>query len=268
MNDPQFVFDNEGTPLTCQEIQEDERQRVILCKKDAVRESCTHTCGICCEDDPNYKFQIFDGSEKDCVWLKRFQLRISNYCDDTNWDGQKVSDGCSSACQTCPTYVNDIEIPEYLLETTIPPFPAPSHSPTKSNAPTPAVCKDNENFEFRGRQSCANIRKDEYRRQTLCQHSIVRTKCPVTCGICCRDDDSFLFETNGGMEKIGCSALKDSEVNQIKYCDTYRDGISIGKTCPNSCGKCHSRVHIKKEVPVVPIPTVPTPKGDLDDNKN
>ena len=254
MNDLNFIIQHQGTKsmvsLTCKQIRNQvEGNRIELCKKDDVRKSCPQACGLCCEDDSTYKFQTnHDPADKNCAWLSDKQIRPVTHCEEKNSSGQSVSDGCPSTCKVCKPYVDNTEIPDYVVEALkeedkASSSPSISSPPTSSPAPTMATCVDNQKFKFKKKHRCRDIRKEEYRRQSLCQHEHVRKECPATCGLCCKDDDTYLFKNSDDEEK-GCSSLEGSEIKATRYCDRFQNGQMVRNACQKSCDHCHSKVLI------------------------
>lgn len=246
LNDQLFKFDYDATFLTCEQIGEEERRRIKLCQVEKVRQSCPQSCGICCENDPTYIFQTEYSSDQNCKWLGKHDIRSFLYCDENNHNGRKVSDACPKACNACKLYV-DNNIPEYVLDLTLPPSIPATSPPSLTPSPTVATCMDEETFRFQGKKrSCEKIRKNEYKRKTMCLEDEVRNSCPYTCGLCCVDDDSYSFPSLNLQKEHNCSFLKDSESMQLKYCNRYKYGRMVRNYCQSSCQNCMPRVSIPK----------------------
>ena len=195
MNSPDYDYD--GKDHGCQWIRNKE-DRISLCQESEVREECPQTCGICCENNPEYKFQNKLGEMKSCKWLGKNQDRQDYYCDTYN-NKNMVKDMCPLACDFCQS---DIEVSK---EPTPSPTPlttqvskAPTPSPTSTPLPTPSGCLNNPDYlynDVKG-QDCQWIRKEESRRTRLCLESDVRSQCPQTCGICCEDNPEYELINN------------------------------------------------------------------------
>ena len=114
-------------------------------------------------------------------------------------------------------------------------------------------CINENGYRYRGDnvKSCSWIRRKEGRRKRLCSRRFeVRTNCPQTCGVCCENDDSFIFPTekNGKKKVITCQWIQKWQVRQAVWCKRRYDGMSIREICPKSCKKC------KRFVPVQLVP--------------
>ena len=76
-NKGSYIYEDATSSRTfdCRTIRQREKHRISFCLEDEVRENCPQTCGICCEDDPTYKFETTYGDDKDCDWLARKDIR-------------------------------------------------------------------------------------------------------------------------------------------------------------------------------------------------
>ena len=132
--------------------------------------------------------------------------------------------------------------PTYTQES---PSVAPSEQePTINPTDMPtATCVNSDSFSIDG-FDCNDIR---YRTQDYCQGTStisqsVRDNCPVSCGLCCRDNESFTFSLDNGKNQ-GCSWI-DSNSNKVndrraKYCNRNIPGVGmIGTFCPEACDNC------------------------------
>jgi len=89
--------------VTCKWIRNKEARRKKFCPKASVLESCPQSCGICCEDDPSYKFKVND-KNRSCSWVGDKNIRKSKYCD-TFQNGNMVRNACPYVCGACLTTV-------------------------------------------------------------------------------------------------------------------------------------------------------------------
>lgn len=128
-------------------------------------------------------------------------------------------------------------------------------SPTSLPPPT-SNCYNDQDFVLFDRLTCSGLKRSEYNRQKYCStKEDVRKACPVTCGLCCSDDDSYAFTKPNSVDELSCSDLVDSELNQIKYCDRFKNGIMVKNACRRSCNNCMT------EVAIVPGTEVETGSG-------
>lgn len=120
-NDKNYAHPSK-TVLTCNRIRwipNEDREK--LCKDTDVREHCPQTCGVCCENDPDYTF-ITGFGEVSCEWISE-NVNRTKWCNRTPQDISIVRDACPVACSFCFT--------EVLLL----PSNTPSSSPTSSSTP-------------------------------------------------------------------------------------------------------------------------------------
>jgi hypothetical protein len=231
LNSPTYRYDHDDQGHGCQWIRNKEDRRISLCQESEVREECPQTCGICCENNPDYKFQNKLGEMKSCKWLGKNEVRQDKYCDTYN-NKNMVKDMCPLACDFCQSEVKVSK--------------APSPSPTP--LPTPSGCLNNPTYFYNDEKEhgCQWIRKEESRRTSLCLESDVRIQCPQACGICCEDNSEYELINNLGKAK-GCNWLGTKIRRQLKYCDTYNNKEMVRNMCPLSCDFCQE---------VVPVTTV------------
>jgi hypothetical protein len=251
-NNVGFEFQEDGgRTLSCTDIESDESTRIISCQTKAVRNNCPRSCGLCCEDNELFQFQTKNGNTKDCQWLGERDIRSFLYCNEIDEGTEKaISDSCPKTCNVCKPFVQN-NIPEYILESMISSKETETSSPTSLPPPT-STCKDDPDFFLFDRLSCVGIQKNEYNRQKFCStKEEVRKACPVTCGLCCSDDDSYTFTKPNLEDELSCSDLVDSEFNQIKYCDRFRNDIMVKNACRRSCNNCMTKVDIAPGTEVV-----------------
>mmetsp|Transcript_20140 Transcript_20140/g.24827 ORF Transcript_20140/g.24827 Transcript_20140/m.24827 type:complete len:369 (-) Transcript_20140:180-1286(-) len=237
-NNSTYTYAGDSESTTCLEIRLDEQRRQTACTDEEVRENCPQTCGICCSDSSSYTFRNQFGEEKDCVWLGSKDFHGYLYCDDYQ-NGRMVKDACPVACNFCQPYVSEDEIPAYLLNLTL-----PTLSPTISPAPT-VTCINDDEFKYLEKHSCQEIKSNEINRQNFCQVEEVRSSCPMVCGDCCVDDESYLFTTDAGSVR-NCALINESVRDQARFCDRHKNGTSVSKACPSSCNSCMSKVHLRE----------------------
>ena len=226
-----LTYDYDGQGHGCQWIRNKEDRRISLCQESEVREECPQTCGICCENNPDYEFQNNLGEMKSCKWLGKKEARQDKYCDTYN-NKNMVKDMCPLACDFCQS---DVKVSK-----------APTPSPTP--LPTPSGCLNNPDYLYNDEKDhdCQWIRNEESRRTRLCLESDVRTQCPQACGICCEDNSEYELINNLGNPK-DCNWLGTKIRRQLKYCDTYNNKEMVRNMCPLSCDFCQE---------VVPVTTV------------
>eukprot|EP00557_Chaetoceros_sp_GSL56_P001755 CAMPEP_0176487634 /NCGR_PEP_ID=MMETSP0200_2-20121128/6252_1 /TAXON_ID=947934 /ORGANISM="Chaetoceros sp., Strain GSL56" /LENGTH=378 /DNA_ID=CAMNT_0017884507 /DNA_START=436 /DNA_END=1568 /DNA_ORIENTATION=+ len=116
-----------------------ESQRVELCQVEEVHHNCPITCGVCCQDDPNYILLRNNGMYASCDWLSENQSRKDRYCDTYNSDAW-VWSACPLTCSRCKSYVS---LPPSHQPSDLPsgtptqsPSLRPSPFPTQSQAPS------------------------------------------------------------------------------------------------------------------------------------
>lgn len=136
LNDETFIYVDGEKTRTCKNIGFVEEARLRLCTIQEVADACPFSCGSCCEDNPDFKWEKNNPelNAATCKWVAKKQTRIDRYCDKTktiltdpnpyNSDTITIRYGCPVTCDYC----NDA-VP---IGTT----PAPTSAPTK--APTAA----------------------------------------------------------------------------------------------------------------------------------
>lgn len=113
-----------------------------------------------------------------------------------------------------------------------------------------APCADDPTF-FKAnnpKKNCEWLGEKEERRYEKCGKFEYRDACPVTCGICCEDDDTWKFYNNLGVEK-SCKWLAGKAKRIAKYCDTQ-----VMEICKKSCNNCLPGV--PTVTPTNPRPTI------------
>lgn len=252
-NNESFEFDLR----TCQKIALSD-DRLQVCANPEVERNCPIACSVCCEDDELYLFRVNSGKIKSCAWIARAEVRLQ-YCN--SWrNGKMVRLACPKTCNYCPPYENSspfavsTKSQPSLGPSVEPSAKSPTTSPTTSpsalssttlvNGPssTSLTCKNNYSFSYQawsgGKfRSCSNISLKEKRRVRLCKVGEVQDNCPITCGRCCQDDESFRFITNLGKTKP-CKWIGLNARRKEKYCNTLIGQISIKEACPVTCDAC------------------------------
>lgn len=107
-------------------------------------------------------------------------------------------------------------------------------------------------------RSCSWIRFKEARRTVQCQDPDVVQNCPQTCGVCCDDDPSYIFDTNFDL-KVSCSWIVRNpgriDKRRSTYCEIpeiFENDVNIRDACPNSCNMCLSQVTLSPTVSSYP----------------
>ncbi|GFH54739.1 hypothetical protein CTEN210_11215 [Chaetoceros tenuissimus] len=142
LNSPTFKIDYEEDDriktLTCISIRWKFSRREALCPLPEVNEKCAHTCGRCCEDDPDYVLTTNLETLKRCAWVGQKEVRMIRYCDTWN-SGRMVRDACPAACNYCFPAIQAIvtEQPSFI-PSQFPSERVPSASPSllPTNLPT------------------------------------------------------------------------------------------------------------------------------------
>jgi len=71
-------------------------RRKKSCRKNSVAEACPAACGLCCADDPTFRFRLDNGNKQDCKWIDDKYKKRKGSCDD-----KKVKAACGRTCQNC-----------------------------------------------------------------------------------------------------------------------------------------------------------------------
>ena len=64
-----------------------------------VKEKCPQSCGVCCENELQYNFDV-DGFARGCAWIAQDEGRKAQYCK-TFRSGKLVKDACPVSCDNC-----------------------------------------------------------------------------------------------------------------------------------------------------------------------
>lgn len=237
---------------SCQNIRINPERQQAMCAFEDVVQNCRQTCGLCCADEPDFRFELFNELELvGCSWLAGNLERASEYCDIWR-SGRVIRDACPFSCSFCqpavlPPSPTLSPVPSQIVSPTKVPTEQP---PTVTVAPSVAGCVDDSLFNFtlvsdaNISQDCAWITKKTnviaIRKGIYCGIGEIKYKgCPNTCDGCdtCSDDATYQFELKYQPGKFQwCLWLRRSRntARRIRtYCPT-----AVGMKCPQSCGYC------------------------------
>ena len=195
--------------ITCKWIRNVESRREEYCSKGTVvTDNCPQSCGLCCEDHPNYEFRDQE-IKKDitCAYIKN-AVRRNKYCD--LWrNGSMIRDICPVACEQCKTPIG-----------------------------ATGSCQNNPDWTWFGfsQVTCNWIRNVESRREDFCnRNDEVKEECPQACGVCCEDDETYSMDSDG--EKT-CAWVAYSDARISQFCGKYKNGKMVRDACPVTCDRC------------------------------
>ena len=136
-NNLEWSISEDGNSFECDDIHfAEERRRVKFCGIEEVRTNCPVTCGLCCEDDPNYLFVNNNGVNTDCEWLVELKWFDRKYfCNTFNNNGMMVRASCAKSCSYCKDYVS---LAPSAQPSSMSPTRAPSLDPTPPLTPGPS----------------------------------------------------------------------------------------------------------------------------------
>jgi len=236
-NDPDFSIFFDRKQRSCTRIRLHEVNRKLLCQAQSVQDACPQVCGLCCEDDSNYKFKDQNRTNRNCAWISSVDLanRRAKYCTERAKNGSKlIRNMCPVSCDFCPG---------------------------------PVTCIENDlfTFNFGGKTiGCRDITANNWRRQKTCLIEQVKSNCPMSCGVCCADDPLYFFPLKWKKKDAGRFNCKWISKNEKKYsrrkaanCNRLVDGIRIGSRCPLSCDSCYSEVTIAPTMEPTSEPSPP-----------
>lgn len=141
---------------------------------------------------------------------------------------------------------------------TLVPSSAPSLLPSVSPSLENFSCIDDLNFRYTGKEkkSCRWVgsRNNEGRRRRLCSTvPEVQIACPVSCGSCCVDDETFQFEHPRKPGKFyNCKSI---ERNGKWWCPKQMVDVTTKKRkrarryCPKACERCRDPAYLPDEAP-------------------
>jgi len=267
VNDDSYKIDNDPIK-TCKWVRNKEFRRTRHCRREDVHINCPLSCGVCCRDDPTYTFITAYKQTKDCAWIAKNPWRANSYCDAYS-NGRMVRNACPLTCNLCKSYIflapstSPSSVPSD--SPTITPSTVPSMKPSTSNNPstTPTsvqsynptfTCINEESYKFDDDpiKTCKWVRNKELRRISYCQREDVNINCPVSCGVCCRDDPTYTLVTDLGITQDCAWIAKHPNPRANKYCNTYNSGQMVRDACPSACDFCRSYIS------VVPSSSVPS----------
>jgi len=145
----------------------------------------------------------------------------------------------------------------FTILSCIAPFTTSSESP-------PSKCFDDANYssEYIEYLNCKVLRKDEPLRRQYCVHNEIKRACPLTCGVCCVESQTFNFVIKkGNPDKFtkDCSWLGKNISRRKKYCFNFRKKAEIQASCQEACDLCRSPISPTISPKPTPGPTpIPT----------
>lgn len=111
MNNDNYIYPN-TKGLTCRKIRFREDLRRKFCRMDGVRTNCPVSCGLCCNDDPNYNFtNKVPGVVTEvpgvinCELIQKTESLQLRFCNKYK-NGIMVKNACSDTCSNCPLEVS------------------------------------------------------------------------------------------------------------------------------------------------------------------
>jgi len=115
-----------------------------------------------------------------------------------------------------------------------PPPSAPTSTPTTIELPPiskPETCRNDPSFRAdKKKRNCVWIMLKLNRRKKYCKKVDVRASCPISCGVCCANNDIKYTIPNG--KKKGCKWIGQGNKNRKKkYCAKNRLKTGCAKTC-------------------------------------
>lgn len=249
---------------TCWWIDKKASRRKLYCQTKEVWQHCPLVCGICCQDDSSFTFDI-GGTDYDCEWVHDNDVGLT-YCND---DSIGVFDACPKTCNDCRPNVVIAPTPPPVTPwptekaATASPVKSPSRTPSSkpsmkpsftipTSSPTGYCIDDTDFYYLENHKTCEWIDEKGWKRKTFCKFDSVVTACPRTCGACCRDNDSFQFwEKNRTCNWVG---KKTNRKN--KFCSTNTNVIL---NCPDTCKTCRNAPKYPTPSPSTSAPTKSRP---------
>ncbi len=157
LNDQDYKYVDGDKKRSCSNIRNRESRRQTLCQLSEVRDACPQSCGICCDDNPDYEFpmELFPDEMRPCSWISknvnRIETRQTNYCKDYDRANRTtIRNMCPKACDFCfelvdvapteaPTTAAPTEPPTTASPTTAAPTEAPTTASPTTASPTTAT---------------------------------------------------------------------------------------------------------------------------------
>ena len=240
-NDSNWNF-ADSPKVTCKWIRNKEKRRQKFCPKPGIEDACPQACGVCCENDVAYRFDVNE-VPRDCDWVSSPINRQTTYCD-TFQNDKMVRDACPVACNRCLSTVTPAPTPSTSTPATPSPTPITPATPdptpsTPATTPSPTdICLNDDSWNWFGspKVTCKWIRSKESRREKFCSKASGMQSCPQTCGICCMDDPSYTFEVRD--KNRSCPWVGKKDNRKSTYCDTRQNGDMVRNACPEACGAC------------------------------
>jgi len=226
---------NGSSKISCNWIRTDEDRRIRYCRIAEIASNCPISCGVCCENDESFRLST-KTLDKKCSWIANSQARKDRFCSEIN-NGVRVRRACAAACDFC--------------KDPAPPTSSPISS-TSSPTASSIECVNSESFRFENKpkMSCNWIRNDEDRRIQYCMFEEVASSCPISCGICCKNDKKYRLNTVNGPKK--CRWLAKSQERKNTFCTTFNNNAMVRSVCPVACDFCKKRVTLSP----TPSPTL------------
>lgn len=258
LNDPNFTYYYAGKDRSCQNIRVDPTgfRQSDMCVIPEVQQGCKQTCGLCCNDIPNYQFQLRRASDGmvSCDWLRENQERRDAYCKtwraggptfNSEMNGMMVRDACPFSCNFCQqSYLPKVPTVAPGNPTSKPtatPSKPPTTSPTKSTQRPSYDCVNDESYFVQGnaQATCLWIGEDEQRRRQFCAEAETQLSCPQICGACCADDKDYKVNTYLTVTTFkGCGWIGSQRNRMRRYCNKIKRGRLVKAACPVACDFC------------------------------
>jgi len=128
--------------------------------------------------------------------------------------------------------------------TTSTPTTTPTTSKPTTTSPPTVTCINNSDFRIKNKEkkTCAWLMLTKKTRQTkFCKIELVRTSCPISCGLCCADSDTFKFMTKKEKMKR-CIWLGKGKGKKNKRVQHYCKKKKVKTGCAESCDNCPNNV--------------------------
>lgn len=158
LNSETYSYLDGSKERTCKNIGFNESRRAELCAIAEVSQNCPFSCGVCCEDNADFRWEKNNPlrNPAKCLWVSKKQKRIDRYCDKTKTvvaggyltDTITVRYGCPVTCDYCKQLIPvatpaptkaPAAAPVTPGPTPTQPFPAPSRPPSPMPSPFPTL---------------------------------------------------------------------------------------------------------------------------------
>jgi len=131
------------------------------------------------------------------------------------------------------------------LESSSIPSKSPSILLSRPNTPqSPSnTCVDDSTFYVKFEErTCAWINHFQTRKENECNKPEVRSACPSSCGICCKDDVDYIFYLSHSniFSSRNCAWLKEGDGRVEELCNISTGGRLIKEGCPQTCNNCNA----------------------------